>query len=137
MAHDGLMPKSFGKISDRFHTPFFTTIAVTLVGMIVAGIFPVGILGQLVSMGTLLAFAVVCFGVLVLRYTQPLLHRPFKTPFVPYIPLLGTLACVLQMVLLPGVTWLQLVAWIIIGCIIYFTYGKKNSVIRNPHLAKK
>jgi APA family basic amino acid/polyamine antiporter len=137
MAHDGLMPKSFGKISDRFHTPFFTTIAVTLVGMIVAGIFPVGILGQLVSMGTLLAFAVVCFGVLVLRYTQPLLHRPFKTPFVPYIPLLGTLACVLQMVLLPGVTWLQLVAWIIIGCIIYFTYGKKNSLVRNPHLAKK
>lgn len=137
MAHDGLMPKSFGKISDRFHTPFFTTIAVTLVGMIVAGIFPVGILGQLVSMGTLLAFAVVCFGVLVLRYTQPLLHRPFKTPFVPYIPLLGTLACVLQMILLPGVTWLQLVAWIIIGCIIYFTYGKKNSLVRNPHLAKK
>lgn len=137
MAHDGLMPKSFGKISDRFHTPFFTTIAVTLVGMIVSGIFPVGILGQLVSMGTLLAFAVVCFGVLVLRYTQPLLHRPFKTPFVPYIPLLGTLACVLQMILLPGVTWLQLVAWIIIGCIIYFTYGKKNSLVRNPHLAKK
>jgi APA family basic amino acid/polyamine antiporter len=98
--------------------------------MILAGIFPVGILGQLTSMGALLAFAIVCFGILVLRYTQPTLHRPFKTPFVPWIPLAGTLACVAQMILLPGVTWFQLIIWMVIGCAIYFGYGIKHSRVR-------
>ena len=130
MAQDGLMPKIFGKISDRFHTPFLTTVIVTLVCMVFAGIFPVGILGQLTSMGTLLAFAIVCFGILVLRYTQPTLHRPFKTPFVPWIPLAGTLACIVQMIALPGVTWMQLIVWMCFGLWIYFTYGVKNSRAR-------
>jgi len=131
MAHDGLLPKRFGSIHPTYRTPFFTTIVVTLLGMFFAGLFPVGILGQIVSMGTLLAFAIVCFGVLVLRYTQPLLHRPFKVPFTPWIPLAGTLACVIQMAALPGVTWVQLIVWMIIGCFIYFFYGKKHSKVRN------
>ncbi len=130
MAHDGLLPKAFGKVHDKFHTPFFTTMMVTLACMVFAGVFPVGILGQLTSMGTLLAFAIVCFGILVLRYKQPNLHRPFKTPFVPWIPLAGTLACVIQMIALPGITWVQLVVWMCIGCWIYFTYGVKNSRVR-------
>ncbi|MBI3236207.1 MAG: amino acid permease [Chlamydiales bacterium] len=130
MAHDGLMPKIFGKIHSRFRTPFFTTIIVMLACMIFAGIFPVGILGQMCSMGTLLAFAIVCFGILVLRYKQPTLHRPFKTPFVPWIPIAGTLACVIQMIALPGVTWIQLLIWMSIGCWIYFTYGVKHSKTR-------
>lgn len=131
MAHDGLLPKPFGKIHDKFRTPFFTTMMITLVGMLLAGLFPVGILGQLVSMGTLLAFAIVCFGVLVLRFKQPLLHRPFKTPFAPWVPLLGTLSCITLMVALPRVTWMQLFGWMILGCIIYFYYGKKHSKVRN------
>jgi APA family basic amino acid/polyamine antiporter len=130
MAHDGLLPKIFGKVNDRFRTPFFTTIAVTLTGMILAGLFPVGLLGKMTAMGALLAFAIVCFGVLVLRYKQPALHRPFKTPFVPWIPLAGTLVCLLQLFLFPGVSWLQFIIWMVIGCSIYFTFGIKNSLVR-------
>ena len=130
MAKDGLMPKAFAKIHPRFQTPFFTTIFVTLACMLLGGIFPVGILGQATSMGALLAFAIVCFGILVLRYTQPTLHRPFKTPFVPWIPLAGTLACLIQMILLPAVTWMVFSIWMFLGGLIYFGYGIKHSRIR-------
>ncbi|NGX46917.1 MAG: putative amino acid permease YhdG [Chlamydiae bacterium] len=133
MAHDGLLPKVFGKVHKKFHTPFYNTILLTILGMLVCGFFPVGILGQLVSMGTLMAFGIVCFGVLVLRYRQPNLHRPFKVPFFPWIPLAGTLACLLQMIALPAVTWVQLVIWIFFGYIIYFSYGIRNSVIRKKN----
>lgn len=132
MANDGLLPQSFSRISKRFHTPFFTSIVVTIAAMLLAGIFPVGILGQLTSMGALLAFAIVCFGILVLRYKQPLLHRPFKTPFVPWIPLAGTLCCIVQMLIFPAVSWWQMFIWMLIGCVIYFSYGIKNSKIRKP-----
>jgi len=132
MAHDGLLPKAFGRVHKKFHTPFFNTIFLTVVGMLICGLFPVGILGQLVSMGTLMAFAIVCFGVLILRYKQPNLHRPFKVPFFPWIPLIGTLACILQMIALPSVTWMQLVIWIFIGYVVYFSYG-----IRHSHIRKK
>ena len=137
MSNDGLLPKSFAKISDRFHTPFFSTILVTLACMIIAGIFPVAILGQLTNMGALLAFAIVCFGILVLRYKQPTLHRPFKTPFVPWIPLAGTLVCIIQMVVMPGVTWLQFIIWMAIGMLIYFKYSVKNSKARLALVKKK
>ena len=130
MAHDGLLPKMFGKIHERFHTPFLTTVGVTLICMAIAGLFPVGILGQLVSMGTLLIFAIVCFGILVLRFKQPLLHRPFKTPFVPFVPLLGTISCIMLMAGLPGTTWSQLIGWLVIGCFVYYGYGRKHSKIR-------
>ena len=130
MALDGLLPKAFGKVHPKYQTPFFTTLVVTIICMLVAGLFPVGILGQLVSMGTLLAFAIVCFGILILRYTQPQLNRPFKTPFVPWVPLAGTIACVIQMIALPSVTWVQLVIWMGVGYWIYFTYGAKHSKVR-------
>jgi len=133
MAHDGLLPKVFGKVHKKFRTPFINTILLTTFGMLVCGFFPVGILGQLVSMGTLMAFGIVCFGVLVLRYRQPNLHRPFKVPFFPWIPLAGTLACLIQMIALPSVTWIQLVLWTFFGYIIYFGYGIRNSVIRKKH----
>ena len=87
--------------------PFNATLIVTAICAALAGIFPVDILGQLTSMGALLAFALVCFGVLLLRYKQPSLHRPFKTPFMPWIPIAGTLTCVVQMFFMPGVTWMQ------------------------------
>lgn len=135
MAHDGLLPSHFAKLHSKLKTPLFSSVVITVVGVLVAGLFPVGILGQLVSMGTLLVFAIVCFGVLVLRFTQPLIHRPFKVPFVPWIPLLGTLACITQMFLLPGVTWLQLIVWMCIGCAIYKYYGQHHSKLR--HSPKK
>lgn len=137
MAHDGLMPKPFGTVHPKFSTPFFTTIVVTLTCMLFSGIFPVGILGQLTSMGALLAFAIVCFGILVLRYTQPTLHRPFKTPFVPWVPLAGTLACILQMVAMPSITWMQLLVWMILGLWIYFAYGSKHSRVRAQGVKKR
>ena len=130
MAHDGLLPSCFGRINERFRTPFFSTWMVTLSAIALAGLFPVGLLGRMTAMGALLAFAIVCFGVLVLRYKQPNLHRPFKTPFVPWIPLMGTLACVAQLALFPGVSWMQFIIWMVIGCVIYFTFGAKNSKVR-------
>ncbi len=137
IAKDGLLPKSFSKISQRFQTPFFSTVLVSLVCLVLAGFFPVGILGQLTCMGALLAFAIVCFGILVLRYKQPTLHRPFKTPFVPWIPLAGTIACIIQMIALPGVTWVQFVIWMVIGCVIYFAYSIKHSKVRLQQMKKK
>lgn len=136
MSGDGMIPAPMGNINKKFQTPFFSTILVTLVCMVLAGIFPVAILGQLTNMGALLAFAIVCFGILLLRYKQPTLHRPFKTPFVPWIPLAGTLICVFQMFAMPGVTWLQFAIWMLIGCLIYFGYSVKHSKARLA-LAKK
>ncbi|MBS0629684.1 MAG: amino acid permease [Verrucomicrobia bacterium] len=133
VSQDGLLPKAFGKVHKKFHTPFFTTIFLTIVGIIVCGIFPSTTLGLLVVIGTLLAFAIVCFGVLVLRYKQPSLHRPFKVPFFPWIPLIGMMVCILQMVVLPATIWLQLLIWIGIGLLIYFGYGVRHSVIRKTH----
>ncbi len=130
MSHDGLLPKVFGKTHKKYKTPFFTSIFISVVAMIVAGLFPLNLLAQITTMGALLAFLIVCFGILVLRRTQPNLHRPFKTPFVPWIPLLGMLTCLLQMIAMPGITWMQLVGWMIIGYIIYFAYGIKNSALR-------
>lgn len=131
MSHDGLLPPVFGKNHPKTQTPVFNTLAVTLVAMVVAGLFPVGILAQIVNMGTLLAFAIVCFGVMLLRYKQPEIKRPFKAPFFPYVPILGTLACVALMLLLPSVTWVQMVVWMLIGCVIYFSYSRKHSKVRN------
>ncbi len=131
MAHDGLLPAFFGKTHPVYRTPFNTTMVLALVAIALAGFFPVNILGQLTSMGALFVFGMVCFGILILRFTQPTLHRPFKTPFTPWIPLLGTLGCLFQMILMPGVTWLQFVLLIGLGCLVYAYYGSKHSKIRN------
>ena len=131
MAHDGLLPKIFGKIHSTFRTPFYTTLILGLIAVVLSGFFPVDILGQLTSMGALFVFGMVCFGVLVLRFTQPTLHRPFKTPFTPWLPLVGTLACFFQMILMPGITWLQMIIFMGLGCVFYYYYGRKHSKIRN------
>ena len=83
------------------------------------------------SIGTLLAFVMVCLGILILRKKQPHLERPFKTPFVPLVPILGIITCVVMMVSLPFDTWLRLFVWLAIGFVIYFVYGKKRSKLRN------
>lgn len=137
MSKDGLLPRFLASISPRFQTPFLTTILVTAACIILAGIFPVAILGQLTNMGALLAFTIVCFGILVLRYKQPTLHRPFRTPFVPWVPIAGTLLCVIQMLALPGVTWVQFIIWMAVGCAIYFSYSVKHSKARLALVKKK
>jgi basic amino acid/polyamine antiporter, APA family len=130
MSMDGLLPKIFGKTHAKYKTPFFTSIFISVIAMVLGGLFPLGILAQITNMGALLAFVIVCFGILILRKTQPNLHRPFRTPFVPLVPLLGIGTCLLQMIAMPGVTWVQLVGWMIFGYIIYFSYGKKHSLLR-------
>ncbi len=130
MSRDGLLPKIFGKSHPVYRTPFYTTLIVAAVALFLVGFFPVDILGQLTSMGALFVFAMVCFGVLILRFAQPKLHRPFKTPFSPWVPLLGTLACTVQMFLMPLVTWIQFIVMISISCILYFVYGKKHSKLQ-------
>jgi APA family basic amino acid/polyamine antiporter len=130
MAHDGLLWKWAGDIHPRFRTPWKSSIVVGIFVAIFASLVPIGILGQLVSIGTLLAFVIVCAGVWVLRVRRPDLHRPFKAPLVPLTPILGILFSLLMMVFLPGSTWIRLVVWLIIGMIIYFTYGLKHSKVQ-------
>jgi len=127
MAKDGLLPGVFGAVHARFKTPYVATIITGVCAAIIAGLLPIGILGELVSIGTLLAFVIVCGGVLVLRRTRPDLPRPFRTPFVPLVPILGIASCGYMMYGLPLDTWLRLLIWMAIGFVVYFLYGIRIS----------
>jgi basic amino acid/polyamine antiporter, APA family len=126
MSNDGLLPGLFRSIHPKYRTPFLSTIITGIAAMIFAGFLPIGVLGELVSIGTLFAFTLVCISVLVLRYTQPNLPRSFRTPFVPYVPLLGAAASLVQMIGLPWSTWMRFIVWFVIGMCIYFFYGRRN-----------
>ncbi|HEX2583704.1 MAG TPA: amino acid permease [Steroidobacteraceae bacterium] len=130
MAKDGLIFKSLGNVHEKFKTPHVATLITTLVAAPVAGIFPIGLLAELVSVGTLCAFVVVCVGVLVLRYTRPDLERPFKVPAIWVVSLLGVLVCGGMALSLGWPNLIRLVGWALIGFVIYFMYGRKHSKLR-------
>lgn len=134
MSKDGLLPPAFSRVHKRFKTPHVSTMVTGAAAVVLSGILPINILGELVSIGTLLAFTIVCIGIIFLRYRKPELHRPFRTPWVPFVPALGAAICIVQMFSLPLDTWLRLIIWLAIGLAIYFTYGISHSVLRKSNM---
>ena len=127
IAKDGLLPSFFGQIHKKTRIPYRATVLAGSATAIVAALLPLDVLAELVSIGTLFAFAMVCIAIVILRRTRPDLKRPFKTPFSPFVPLLGAAICIMQMAALPLNSWLRLLGWSVIGTIIYFFYGRKHS----------
>ena len=134
MSKDRLLPEVFSKVHPRFRTPYLSSIFVGFFVAFFAALIPISVLGELVSIGTLLAFVIVCAGVWALRRKDPNLHRPFKTPWVPFTPIMGAAVSLLMMVGLPLDTWIRLVVWLIIGMCIYFFYGRHNSRVQRGEL---
>ncbi len=130
MARDGLLPKMFVAVHPRWGTPYIGTLVTGATAAIIAGVFPLNLLGELISIGTLLAFAIVCLGVIVLRRRRPDLPRPFRVPGYPWVPLAGIAVCLALMASLPRDTWVRLVVWLVLGFVAYRAYGVKHSRLR-------
>jgi len=131
ISKDGLLPKIFSDVHPKFKTPWKSNIMLCIFIGLFAAFVPMNVVGEMTSIGTLLAFLMVCVGILILRKTDPDAKRPFKVPFVPLIPILGILVCLVMMAFLPWETWLRLGIWLVIGLAIYFWYGKKNSKLKS------
>jgi APA family basic amino acid/polyamine antiporter len=128
MSRDGLLPRAFSSVHPRFRTPHVSTILTGSIIALAAGLTPIDVLSQLVSIGTLLAFVLVCIGVIVLRRTAPEAPRPFRTPAVPAVPIAGAVICLAQMVGLPLATWERLLVWLVIGLIVYVMFGRRHAI---------
>jgi basic amino acid/polyamine antiporter, APA family len=129
MSRDGLLPRVFATVHPRFRTPHVSTVMTGSIIALVAGLTRIDVLGQLVSIGTLLAFVLVSIGIIILRKTLPDAPRPFRTPGVPYVPVIGALICLAQMVGLPVATWERLLIWLAIGLAVYLAYSRRRSLV--------
>ncbi len=129
ISRDGLLPRAFSEVHPKFQTPWKATIAVGLGVALMAGVLPLDALLQMTNIGTLFAFAVVCGAVLMLRYAHPNVPRPFRVPALPLVSLAGILGCLLLMFSLPAHNWLRLIVWMALGLVIYFTYGRRHSLL--------
>jgi APA family basic amino acid/polyamine antiporter len=127
MSRDGLLPRFFSRVHPRFKTPHRPTILLGVVIAIVAGFTSLSELAELVNIGTLFAFVVVAISVIILRRTRPDLHRAFRTPWVPVLPILSVCASLWLMLNLPAETWLRFAVWMVIGFVVYFLYGRTHS----------
>jgi APA family basic amino acid/polyamine antiporter len=136
MSRDGLLPKVFSAVHPKFQTPWRCNQIFMIFGTLLAGLTPISKLGHMTSIGTLLAFVIVCIGIIVMRKTNPNAPRPYRTPLVPLVPILGALVCLTMMLFLGMETWIRLFVWLAIGLAIYFGYGIKHSHLRLP-VAKK
>ena len=130
MSSDGLLPKVFSELHPKFRTPYKSNLILFIFVGLFAAFSPGDLTGNLTSIGTLLAFVLVCMGVIILRKKDPDLHRPFKTPWVPLVPILGMFVCTAMIISLWGTTLFSAFVWMIVGLIIYFTYSKNNSKLK-------
>ncbi len=135
MANDGLLPKKFfAEVHPKYRTPFKNTYLVGLIAAVVGALTPIDDIGKMVNIGTLLAFVIVCISIIVLRRTDPDKSRPFRTPWVPLVPILGVLFNGYMMIKLGWLNWARLIIWLIIGLVVYFTYGQKHSRVQQHRL---
>lgn len=137
MSHDGLLPPFFSKIHSKFRTPAHSNILFMILVGLMAAFIPAQVAGEMTSIGTLFAFTLVCAAILIVRKTMPNVHRAFKTPFVPAVPILGILTCLCMMCFLPADTWIRLVLWMLIGLDIYACYGIKHSKLEGHVPSRK
>lgn len=132
MGKDGLLPEMFSHVHPKFKTPYKANLVILVIVGLFAAFVPGDIVGDMTSIGTLFAFILVCISVIVLRKTNPDMKREFKTPFVPFVPVLGVLVCLAMIYGLGWPNWLRLIAWMAVGCVIYFVYSKGKSKLNNP-----
>jgi APA family basic amino acid/polyamine antiporter len=132
MGKDGLLPRAFSDLHSKYKTPYKANLAILVIVGAFAAFIPGDIVGDMTSIGTLFAFVLVCISVIILRKKEPNMVREFKTPLVPFVPLLGVFVCCAMMYGLGWTNWLRLFAWMALGIIFYFAYGKKNSKLNNP-----
>lgn len=137
MSHDGLLPKFFSQINEKTRTPMKSNLLFMVIVSIMAGIVPAQVAGEMTSIGTLLAFTLVCAGILIVRKTMPDAPRAFKTPFVPAVPILGIITCLCMMCFLPADTWIRLVLWMLVGLDVYALYGIKHSKLEHDVKVRK
>lgn len=132
MSRDGLLPRLFSDVHPKFQTPWRSNLFFMVFVSLFSGFLPISNLGHMTSIGTLLAFVIVCIGIIVMRRTHPDLPRPYRTPLVPLVPILGVIVCMAMMLGLPGDTWIRLFIWLAIGFAIYFGYSRKHSLLNRP-----